>query len=141
MWQPCFRVSPLRRGHANLCIFPISVYVLPKWAQQSCFRIHHLCSHWLLFFFNGRSIQRHVNYHIIEKVSGQILILIFSCVAVSKNWKFRHFIQMDETGQCFLKLGICHCTDKMIFLSLFLFNLETYRRELRNEFEAVAGLT
>ena len=30
-------VSSLRRGHANLCIVPILVYVLPKQAQHWCF--------------------------------------------------------------------------------------------------------
>ena len=33
-------MSSLRRGHANLCIIPILVYVLPKWAPHCSFDLH-----------------------------------------------------------------------------------------------------
>lgn len=32
-------------------------------------------------------------------------------------------------------------SDKVIFISLFLFNLNTYITELSNNFEAIAGMT
>ena len=35
-------VSSLRRGHPNLCIIPILVYVLPKWAWDLIFMSYNL---------------------------------------------------------------------------------------------------